>query len=242
MRLNRYLAMAGVASRRKCEAIIDAGRVKVNGTTAESPGVVVDVSRDVVECDGHVVRLEASRRYVIVNKPVGVLSTVTDPRGRAAVVDLVPGARERLYPAGRLDGDTTGLVFLTNDGRLAHRVMHPKHRLPKRYIALVAGRVRVATCDRLVAGVVLDDRRAQALEVHRVVCDGQCSVLRIVLGQGQKRQIRRMLTHVGHPVERLHRFAIGPVELGDLPVGAYRDLTTFEVRALRRAVELSDTA
>lgn len=240
MRLNRFLAMAGIASRRKSETIIDAGRVKVNGVTATSPAIVVEPSADVVECDGHVVRLAATRRYVVVNKPRGVLSTVTDPRGRPVVVDLVPDATERLYPAGRLDGDTTGLVFLTNDGRLAHRVMHPRHRLPKRYVALVLGRVPETVCRELVGGVPLDDGLAQALEARCVACDGRRSVLTIVLGEGKKRQIRRMLRQLGHPVERLHRSSIGPLELSGLTEGACRDLTPFEVLAIRRAVRLSD--
>lgn len=241
MRLNRFLAMAGVASRRKCETIIGAGRVKVNGAVVMTPAVIIDGGRDVVEVDGQRVRVAAARRYMILYKPEGVLTTVSDPRGRPTIMDLVPELPERLYPAGRLDADTTGLVFLTNDGRLAHRVMHPRHALPKRYLALVQRYVADATLERLLARVDLDDGPARALEISRVVSDGRRSVVRIVLGEGRKRQIRRMLGAVGHPVERLHRHAIGPLELGDLEPGSLRDLTPFDVLRLRRALGLGDT-
>jgi pseudouridine synthase len=241
MRLNRFLAQAGIASRRKCEAIIEAGRVRVGGEVVTPPARVVDTSKETVECDGVVVRVDAGRRYLALHKPTGVLTSIGDPHGRATVADFIPDDAGRLYPAGRLDGDTTGLVLLLDDGKLAFRVTHPRYKLPKQYLALVRGVVRHRTLRRLTEGVELEDGPARALAAHRVLTDGSHSVLRITLGEGRKRQVRRMCTAVGHRVVLLHRDAIGPLLLGDLDEGRVRELSPFEVRALRRAVELGDT-
>ena len=170
----------------------------------------------------------------------GVLTSIGDPHGRATVADFIPERAGRVYPAGRLDGDTTGLVLLLDDGKLAFRVTHPRYRLPKQYLALVQGVVRHRTLRRLTDGVELDDGPAHALAARRVLTDGSQGVLRLTLGEGRKRQVRRMCGAVGHRVVRLHRDAIGPLLLGDLEEGRLRDLSPFEVRALKRAVGLSD--
>jgi len=220
--------------------IIGDGRVRVNGEVVTTPAKIIDTSRDMVELDGRPVAPDTTRRYYVLNKPTGVLSTLSDPRGRPTLTDYCPPGGVRLYPAGRLDADTTGLVLLTDDGKLAYRVMHPSFSLEKKYLALVTGEIGSRAMRRLVDGIDLDDRPAHALSVSCVASDGHESVVRLSLGEGRKRQIRRMCQAVGHPVRELHREAIGPLGLGDLDIGNTRELSTFEVRKLRRAIGLGD--
>jgi pseudouridine synthase len=240
VRLNRFLAMSAVASRRKCEAIIAAGRVRVNGQTVDTPAVIVDPGRDTVELDGRRIRPASIRGAYLLHKPHGVLTTLEDPGGRPTVSDYLPPGAGRVYPAGRLDRDSTGLILLTDDGALAFRVTHPKYRLPKYYLVRVKGRVRDATCRRWEEGVELDDGPARALAVRVVATDGTTSVIRFELGAGRKRQIRRMAATLGHTVLDLHRDGIGPIRLGDLDVGESRPLEVLEIRSLRRALGLAD--
>jgi 23S rRNA pseudouridine2605 synthase len=230
VRLGKFLATAGVASRRGAEALIQAGRVTVGGL------VVTDPARDVgeheaVSLDGTPVGAPAGHVVYAVNKPAGVVSTARDPQRRPTVVSLAPPG-VRLYPVGRLDIDTTGLILLTNDGDLAHRLTHPRFEVPKTYRAHVARPpVRERALRGLRDGVELDDGRSLPARVERVAADA----LEITIREGRKRQVRRMCEAVGHPVRRLERVRFGPLELGSLPQGACRELTAEEVSALRRA-------
>jgi 23S rRNA pseudouridine2605 synthase len=232
MRLGKFLALAGVASRRSAEELIRAGRVTVGGE------VVTDPARDageydVVTLDGEKLGIAVGRVIYAVNKPAGVVSTARDPQGRPTVVSLAPGG-VRLYPVGRLDRDTTGLILLTNDGELAHRLTHPRFEVQKAYRAVVSRPpVREQALRALRAGVELDDGRTSPAQVRRVAAD----TLEITIHEGRKRQVRRMCEAVGHPVRRLERVRFGPLELGSLRPGASRQLTPEEVSALRRATE-----
>jgi 23S rRNA pseudouridine2605 synthase len=230
VRLAKYLASAGVASRRASEALVRAGRVAVDGATETDPAR--DVSeQDAVTVDGKPVAAAQSTVVYAVNKPAGVVSTARDPQGRRTVVSLVP-AGVRLYPVGRLDIDTTGLILLTNDGKLANRLTHPRYEVPKTYRATVANPpVREAALRELRGGVQLDDGPTAPAQVTRLAPNK----LELTVHEGRKRQIKRMCEHVGHPVKRLERIKFGSLELGDLPSGAYRRLTSEEVAELAAA-------
>jgi 23S rRNA pseudouridine2605 synthase len=227
MRLAKYLATAGVASRRASEEIVRAGRVTLAGET------VTDPARDVgpgtaVAVDGRPVRAGAVRVVYALNKPAGVVSTARDPQGRPTVVSMVPQT-ERLYPVGRLDIDTTGLILLTNQGELAHRLTHPRFEVEKTYRVVVAGpSVRDPELHALREGVELEDGRTAPARVRRLAAD----TIEITIHEGRKRQVKRMCEAVGHPVKRLERVAFGPLSLGDLPRGRWRRLREDEVEAL----------
>jgi 23S rRNA pseudouridine2605 synthase len=230
MRLAKYLASAGVASRRACEEIVRAGRVTIDGQT------VTDPARDVsavgaVAVDGQPV-IQPDRRVVYaVNKPLGVVSTARDPQGRPTVVSLVPHSL-RLYPVGRLDADSMGLILLTNDGELAHRLTHPSFEVPKTYRARVSRPpVGLVAVRALREGVELEDGRSAPATVRRLAPD----LLELTIHEGRKRQVRRMCQAVGHPVTHLQRVAFGPLRLGGLAPGAYRSLSDEEVESLARA-------
>ena len=231
MRLAKYLATAGVASRRASEEIVRAGRVSIDGD------VVIDPARDVsdaddVTLDGKPVSPAAPARVVYaLNKPAGVVSTARDPQGRPTVVTMVPQT-ERLYPVGRLDIDTTGLILLTNQGELAHRLTHPSFEVEKTYRAVVGGpAVHEPALRSLREGVELEDGRTSPAQVRRVSAD----TIEITIHEGRKRQVKRMCEAVGHPVKRLERVAFGPLELGDLKQGRWRRLNDAEVDALMAA-------
>jgi 23S rRNA pseudouridine2605 synthase len=232
MRLAKYLANAGVASRRAAEQIIAAGRVRVDGETVCDPARDVD-AHHTVEVDHQLIAPPDAESYVVyaVHKPAGVVSTAQDTHGRPTVVDLVKSSH-RLYPVGRLDADTTGLILLTNDGELAHRLTHPSFEVDKTYLATVAKPpVREAALQRLRAGVELEDGPTAPARVERVGSD----TLSITIHEGRKRQVRRMCSEVGHPVIALQRVRFGPLELGELRLGRHRKLTPFEVDALTAA-------
>jgi len=228
MRLAKYLASAGIASRRSAEEIVRAGRVTVSGLTVTDPARDVVVGEPVA-LDGSPLDLEQARVVYAVNKPPGVVSTARDPQGRPTVVELVP-SDVRLYPVGRLDIDTTGLILVTNDGELAHSLTHPRFEVPKTYRAVVSkAPVRETALKALRSGVDLDDGRTAPATVARVAVD----TLELTIHEGRKRQVRRMCEHVGHSVKRLQRIAFGPVTLGDLKLGAHRRLSRAEVEQLR---------
>jgi 23S rRNA pseudouridine2605 synthase len=227
MRLAKHLAHAGVASRRAAEALIGEGRVTVDGA------VVTDPARDVtgqeaIALDGEAVRDSGARVVYVVNKPPGVVSTARDTHGRRTVVDLVPSA-QRLYPVGRLDADTTGLILLTNDGDLAYALTHPSFEVPRTYRARVDGRLNERALRALRDGVELEDGRTAPARVRRV---GPHEI-ELTIHEGRKRQIKRMLEAVGHPVVALQRVAFGPLRLGELAAGRHRRLTAAEVQRLR---------
>jgi 23S rRNA pseudouridine2605 synthase len=229
MRLAKYLAHAGVASRRAAEAMIRDGRVTVAGEVVLDPALDVN-SRCVVAADGRV--LDGPERHVVyaVNKPLGVLSTAQDTHDRPTVVSLIPNERLRLYPVGRLDADSTGLILLTNDGALAHRLTHPSFEVPKTYRAGVGGGpVGDEALRRLREGVRLEDGMTAPARVRRV----SRGVLELTIHEGRNRQVRRMCEAVGHPVGELRRVAFGPLKLGDLAPGAHRKLSDAELELLR---------
>jgi 23S rRNA pseudouridine2605 synthase len=231
MRLAKYLAHAGVASRRAAEQIVRSGRVAVGGETVLDPARSVSTG-DAVTLDGAPLAAPAAERVVYaLNKPEGVISTASDTHRRRTVVELVPGAT-RLYPVGRLDIDTTGLILLTDDGELAHRLTHPRFEVPKTYRATVARPpVRDTALARLRGGVRLEDGLTSPADVRRLTPD----LLELTIHEGRKRQVRRMCEAVGHRVIRLERIAFGPLALGELAPGAHRRLTDAELRELRRA-------
>ena len=233
MRLGKYLAHAGVASRRAAEQLVFDGRVTVRGQTVTDPAR--DVSdEDAVAVDGSTVSAGARPRLVYaVNKPAGVVSTARDPQGRPTIVDLVPSS-ERLYPVGRLDADTTGLILLTNDGELANKLTHPRYGVAKTYRVTVANPpVRPASIEALEQGVELDDGPTAPARVRRIAADR----FEISIREGRKRQVRRMAEAVGHRVRALERVQLGPLRLGTLAPGAHRRLKVAEVEALRRAAK-----
>jgi 23S rRNA pseudouridine2605 synthase len=231
VRLAKYLAHAGVASRRASEQLIFAGRVRVGDEVVRDPARDVDGSVPVT-VDGRAVRVSTGQKAVYaVHKPRGVVSTARDPQGRPTIVSLVPSAR-RLYPVGRLDADTTGLILLTDDGELAHRLTHPSFEVPRTYHAKVRHPpVREEALQRLRAGVELDDGRTAPARVKRLAPDR----LEITIHEGRKRQVRRMCEAVGHPVIALERVRFGPLWLGKLEEGQHRRLTAPEVEKLRKS-------
>jgi len=230
-RLQKVLADAGVASRRKCEEIIAAGRVTVDGRVVTAMGVKVDPEVQDIRCDGEPVR-RLVRRYFALHKPRGVLSVSYDPRGRPTVADLVPRLYGRLYPVGRLDASSEGLIILTNDGAFANCVTHPRHAVPKTYDVHVQGYVKDDTLEKLLRGVPVGGRPARAQAFRLLSRSGRSSRLEIVIAEGRKRIVRRMLRALGHPVLRLRRTRIGNITLGGLRPGAYRPLTQQEVQEL----------
>lgn len=233
--MQRALALAGVASRRAAEDLVRQGRVAVNGQVA-SVGQVVDAG-DVLTVDGERVEPESVHTYLL-NKPIGRISSVSDPEGRPTVLEGLP-ADVRLYPVGRLDLNTSGALLVTNDGELAHRLMHPRYHVTKTYDVRVEGRVSAATLRRLRDGVVLEDGPTQPAKVERMDrLHPKSTWLRIEITEGRNRQVRRMCEVVGHRTERLHRSRYAGLALGRLPAGAFRPLTRDELRRLARQVGL----
>jgi len=231
MRLAKYLAHAGVASRRRAELVIAAGRVTVDGRRVQDPARDVDDGND-VRVDGDRVRTEGHSRVVYaVNKPAGVVSTARDPAGRPTVVELVDSP-ERLYPVGRLDADSTGLILLTNDGELAHTLTHPSFEVAKTYRAVVRNPpIRERAINQLRHGIELDDGMTAPAEAAKIG-PGE---IELTIHEGRKRQVKRMCEAVGHRVKKLERIGFGPLELGRLAQGGHRRLTEQEIEALRQA-------
>jgi 23S rRNA pseudouridine2605 synthase len=242
MRLQKFLARAGAASRRGSEDLMTARRVTVNGVVVTELGSKVDPLVDVVEVDGKPVRLEQGCAYYALNKPRGYMTTMSDPEGRPTVVELFPkDAPAGLFPVGRLDFDTEGLLLLTTDGDLSHILLHPKHHVQKAYLATVKGVPSPATLARLRKGVELDDGMTAPAGAVLVSKTGEAgsdvgrAVVELRIREGRKRQVRRMLSAVGHSVVRLQRVSFGPIALGELAAGDVRALTENEVAALRSA-------
>ena len=242
-RLQKVLAAAGVASRRVCEQYIVAGRIRVNGQVVTELGRRVDPAVDRVEVDGTPVQLDTAKRYLMLNKPKGVVSSMSDEGGRPDLAPFAEQAGERVYNVGRLDAETTGLLVLTNDGELAHVLAHPSFGVEKTYLATVHGVVRPDALRQLRTGVELDDGPIAADRV-RVVgepSNGR-TIVEVTLHSGRNRIVRRMLAAVGHPVIELVRRQFGPLHLGSLGAGRMRDLTKVEVGALLRLVRDAETS
>lgn len=229
-RLQKVLAAAGFGSRRACEDLVRSGRVRVDGVPAEL-GQKVEVARQVVTVDGDTISLQP-RQYWLLNKPTGVVTTVRDPQGRPTVIDCVP-ADVRVFPVGRLDRDTTGVLLLTNDGELAERLLHPRFGVEKEYRVLVDGAPSAEALDRLRAGVPLEEGTTRPAAVTLSHRGADTSELMMIIHEGRKRQIRRMCEVVGHPVVRLHRSRFDGLSDAGLAVGAARPLTSGEIDRLR---------
>jgi len=233
-RLQKVLAHAGLGSRRGCEELILQGRVTINGEIIRQLGTRVDRSTAKITVDGETITLE-SNVYYAVNKPKGYVSTNVDPSGRPRVIDLLPEIPERVYTVGRLDEDSTGLMILTNDGDLANRLAHPRYGVEKLYRALVAGVPTPEMVAKLTEGVWLSDGKVRAKRARIAGRQGQATSLELVLAEGKKREIRRMLSKLGHKVMALNRIAVGPISLKGLAVGECRPLTRHEVELLQKA-------
>ncbi len=233
-RLQKILANAGVASRRKCEELIKEGKVAVNDIVITELGAKADPATDVITVSGRPIRRE-NKLYLLFNKPKGVITTMTDPKGRSTVRDYLKGVKERVYPVGRLDYDSEGLLLLTNDGDLAHKLTHPKHHVPKTYHATVERVPHGNDLERLKKGIKLDDGMTAPAEAeyHDVDPDGKFATISITIHEGRNRQVRRMFEAIHHPVTRLKRISFGGIALGGLQRGKYRKLTAEEIRKLR---------
>lgn len=235
-RLQKVLAAAGIGSRRACEELIGRGRVTVDGKVARL-GDKVDATSAVIHVDGQRVVSDTRLVYLAMNKPRGVVSTMADERGREAIADYIGDLAARVYHVGRLDADTEGLMLLTNDGTLAHKLTHPSFEVPKRYLAEVVGPLPRAVGRALQSGVELEDGVARVDEFRLVQAIDKSALVEIVLHEGRNRIVRRMFDSLGYPVQRLVRTAIGPIKLGDLKVGRHRRLNPGEIGALFKLVE-----
>ena len=240
VRLQKLIATAGVASRRAAETLMREGRVTVNGTVVATPGSRANPETDDIRVDGRRISVGGKRRYLLLNKPRGVVTTRDDPERRRTVMDLLTGVRESVYPVGRLDYDSDGLLLLTNDGDLAARLTHPRHGLDRVYEARVRGVPDAAALKRLARGVMLEGRRTAPAAASLVRAGrglrGNQAVVRITITEGRKRQVRHMCDAIGHPVMRLRRVRIGPIQDKALRSGQFRDLNPGELIALRHAV------
>lgn len=234
MRLEKYIATSGIASRRAVKKRILAGAVSVNGEPILVPGYPIDIETDVVEFEGKRVEPLKDRTYLMLNKPAGCITTRSDQRGRPTVMDLVRDLSDTIYPVGRLDLETEGLLLFTNDGDFAYRLLHPSHEIEKTYTAWVKGVPRDAVIQTLRQGVKIPSGTTAPAKIRRrkISKDGRSTELEVTIHEGKKRQVRMMFKAVGHPVIRLKRIQIGTLKLGHLPLGKYRFLTSEEVSEL----------
>jgi 23S rRNA pseudouridine2605 synthase len=240
MRINRFLAACGLGSRRATEALVAAGRVRVNGEPVAGLATYVEPRTDRVTVDGRRVAPPAVHTYYLLHKPEGVVTTARDPEGRPTVLDFVPPS-PRVFPVGRLDQESSGALLLTDDGALSHLLLHPRYHVEKEYRVTAEGILDASAVAALERGILLEgEPRPTAPAAVRVLGSGSGRTrFTIVIREGKKRQIRRMLESVGHPVLQLHRVRIGPVELGSLPAGTCRELTEAEIKALRRHLDVA---
>ncbi|MGB0098962.1 MAG: pseudouridine synthase [Nocardioides sp.] len=238
IRLQKLLAQSGVASRRKCEELMLGGLVEVDGEIVTRLGTKVDPRTAVIRVDGKRLPPISEQVYLVLNKPRGVVSTMSDPEGRRNLGDLVADRPERLFHVGRLDTDTSGLILLTNDGDFAQRMAHPSYEVDKTYVAEVDGEIFRRTVKQLLEGVTLEDGPVEVRTARIVEATASKSIVELVIHEGRNRIVRRLLDHVGHPVRRLTRTAIGPVRLARLPSGEMRDLTLAELGDLLDRAEL----
>lgn len=238
VRLQKVLAQAGVGSRRKCEDLIESGKVTVNGHVVDQLGVRIEPDECVIEVGGKRISVDSALVTVVLNKPKGVVSTMSDPDGRPALDSYVTGFDERLFHVGRLDADTTGVLLLTNDGELANRLAHPTHGVSKLYVAKVVGRVPKSLSTTLRQGLELDDGPVRAVECRVVDATDSHSLVEVEMHEGRNRIVRRMFDAVGHPVIELVRTRFGPITLGTLQPGQMRRLTSGEIGELQQVAGL----
>ncbi len=234
VRLQKYLADCGVASRRGSEEIIKSGRVAINGETATEMGVKVDEDNDLVTVDGSEVRPAKKHVYIMLNKPAGFVTTVSDDKERDTVMELVSDISDRIYPVGRLDYDTEGLLLMTNDGDLTYKITHPKNNVEKTYIAEVTGKIDMSTITRLRRGVVIDGVKTSPAEVNVIGATQLGTRIEITIHEGRNRQVRKMFESVGCIVKRLKRTREAGLTLGHLPLGKWRRLSESEINMLKK--------
>jgi 23S rRNA pseudouridine2605 synthase len=232
-RLQKIISAAGVTSRRAAEELITEGRVRVNGTVVTELGTKADASKDHIKVDGKLINPKQPPTYIMLNKPAGFVTTMSDPEGRPTVQDLMRGVKVRVYPVGRLDYNTEGMLILTNDGDFAHMVTHPKHELPKTYLAKIKGILDEKAIESLEMGVFLDDGKTAPAKIKKIRKEEANSWVEITIHEGRKRQVRRMFDRVGRSVIKLKRIKTGSLVLGDLPEGTFRYLTQEEVQGLK---------
>lgn len=230
IRLQKYIAECGVASRRKAEELIIEGRVRINGITVTEMGIKV-TEKDVVEVDGKPVKKEELKVYIALNKPVGYISSAKDQFGRPTVLDLVTDLKERVFPVGRLDYDTSGLILLTNDGDFTYRLTHPKHEIEKVYEAVLDGVPKKEDIERFEKGLKIDDYITSPANFEIIKCDSKTTTAKITIHEGKNRQVRKMCEKIGCPVIKLKRISIGKVVLGNLKEGEWRNLTPKEIES-----------
>jgi len=233
MRLQKYLALSGVASRRTAEKMIADGRVTVDGDVITEMGVQVEIGQD-IRVDGKLVTPEPEKKYIMYHKPAGEVTTASDPEGRPTVLDKFRDYPVRLYPVGRLDYDSEGLLLLTNDGDLTERMLHPSMEVEKTYLARVSNELTIEEARRLERGVMVDGRRTARAKVKILGCKGLYTDILVTIHEGRNRQVRKMVEQVGHQVVMLRRIRFGPLKLEDLPRGMWRELTEDELRELSR--------
>lgn len=235
VRLQKYIAMCGVASRRKAEELISAGKVKVNGAVVKEQGVKVEIGADKVLVDNREIKTVTKKYYIMLNKPEGYVSTVSDQFDRPTVLDLLDTEiKSRIFPVGRLDYETSGLLLLTNDGDFTYKVTHPKFHMDKTYIATLKGGITVSGLSKLRRGVKIEDYVTSPAEVEILDAKDGFTAVKITIHEGRNRQVRKMFDAVGSKVYALQRVSIGKVELGNLPLGRWRYLTSHEVSYLTR--------
>ena len=232
IRLQKFLAQAGIASRRKCEQIIEAGRVQVNGKTVSAMGVKVCPGKERVTVDGKVVEAAEKDVYILLNKPKGYVTTVSDPQGRPIVTSFLQNVKERVYPVGRLDIDTEGALLLTNDGALTQAILHPSKGVFKTYEAVIKGFPSAASLRILETGVRLDGKKTAPAQVKVLGKEQRTSTVQLTIHEGRKHQVKKMLAAVGHPVQSLKRLAYGKLGLGNLKPGKYRFLTKNDLNLI----------
>lgn len=235
------MAAAGVASRRKCEELIAAGRVSVNGERTTAPGTAIDPHRDRIALDGKLLQLPEQHVYLVLNKPEGYLVAARDMRGRKTIYELLGDVGERVVPVGRLDMNSSGLLLLTNDGELTHRLMHPRYHVEKEYEVDIEGSMPESAVERLRRGVEIEDYTTRPAHVRIIARLAHSTRVSITISEGKKRQVRLMCAEVGYPVARLKRVREGPVRIGKLPEGKWRNLEPGELSDLRQAAGLSST-
>jgi len=237
-RLNRILSSAGLASRRNADELIRSGRVTVNGEQVKTLGTLAVWGEDRIRVDGQEIPVPSERVYLMLNKPFGYICALKDPGGRSLVTDLVKDLPQRVYPVGRLDFDTLGLLLLTNDGDWAHRLTHPRYHVPRTYKITIAGRITDLALANLGKGVLLEDGPSGPSRTHLIMRNERESVIRMTITRGMSRQVRRMVEAAGFRVIHLMRTAFGSLHLGDLKIGGYRPLTPDEVKATKKLLRM----
>lgn len=233
IRLQKFLAKAGIASRRKSEELISNGKVKVNGLIVTELGTTINPETDIVKYNDKKVILEEEKVYFMLHKPTGYVTTAKDEKGRKTVLDLMKGVSQRIYPVGRLDYDTSGLLLLTNDGDLTYKITHPKHEVEKIYVAKVKGVPTPNELDQFQKGLIIDGRKTSRAKINIINTNRTNSVVSITIKEGRNRQVRKMCEAISHPVLELKRIAIGKLSIDNLEVSKYRSLTKEEIRYLQ---------